>query len=179
MDVLLVVLGCLAGLVVLLYCVGFALPSRYRGEASFDLPHGPAEVWDAIADFRANPMGGAMARDVDEHRPGEPGPGQPSWTENLGSTRVRVTTAGAEPPLRLVREMEDLVVPMTARWEFTLEGADGASTRLTVVNDITIGLGTWHAPLFRVILKLSRGAEKGVRHYGQRLQAHFSQAPVA
>ena len=179
MEIFLIVLGCLVGLAAVLYCVGFALPGRYEGETALELPHPPLQVWEAIADFRANPLGGSMAREVIEHRPGEPGEGQPSWTEDLGSTRVKVRTAVSEPPGRLVREMEDLVVPMSARWEYALEPVGDGATLLTIRNETTIALGTWHAPLFRVILKLAKGAEKGVQHYGTRLRDHLAQAPAA
>ena len=68
--------------------------------------------------------------------------------------------------------MKDLVIPMTARWELTLERAE-ESTRVLVRNEVTIKRGTWHVPLFRLMMALTGGVKKGCAHYLARLETNL------
>ena len=78
-------------------------------------------------------------------------------------------TTSADEPRSLVRTVEDLVVPMRATWTYTLTPED-EGTRLKVESATRIDLGTWHSPIFRVLITLTRGIEKGVKHYAARLK---------
>ncbi len=61
----------------------------------------------------------------------------------------------------MVREMTSKAVPMASRWEYTLEPA-GEGCRLTIDGETSIRSGTWHVPLFRVMMVLGGGVKKGL-----------------
>ena len=62
----------------------------------------------------------------------------------------------------MVREMASQAVPMTSRWKYTLERA-GEACKLTIDGETRIRSGTWHVPIFRVMMALGGGVKKGSR----------------
>ena len=164
----------LVGLFVLISILGRILPGDFAATVETTLPHAPQAVWDAIADFKRHPLAGGMARGVEVEEPDE-GTNGPQWVEDIGSSNVRIRTKSADAPTALVRTMEDLVVPMTATWTYTLT-PDGEGTRLKLESKTRVDLGTWHAPIFRVLIRLFNGVEKGVRHYVARLKQSLEKA---
>jgi len=162
------IVGGLVVLVLVPFVVGSLLPERSTAHvvARYDVP--PSVVWTALTDPEAVPCGGKMTRGVELL---DDVNGLPVWREDLGSTTTTIRTIESVPDERLVLELSDSVVPMTARWELTLE-ADGASgARLVARNETVVGQGTWHAPLFRFILKVLNAAEKGLVDYLRRVGA--------
>ena len=75
--------------------------------------------------------------------------------------RITVTTTDADRPRRLVREMRSAAIPMTSRWEYSFE-PDGKGCRLTLDGETIIRRGTWHVPLFRVMMAVGGGVKKGL-----------------
>ncbi len=61
----------------------------------------------------------------------------------------------------MVREMASGTVPMTSRWKYTLEPA-GEGCKLTIDGETYIRSGTWHVPIFRVMMCLGGGVKKGL-----------------
>lgn len=171
------IVGGLVVLVLVPFVVGSLLPERYTAHvvARYDKP--PAELWKALTDPRAVPCGGKMARSVELLDDED---GRPVWREDLGSSVTTIRTAESRPSERLVLELSDSVVPMTARWELAIEpdGPDGSGSRITAHNETVVASGTWHVPLFRFILKVLNAAEKGVADYlrraGQRAGAEVT-----
>jgi hypothetical protein len=160
-------LALLVAVLVFVPLVGFLLPEVYRAQLRADVERPPAEVWAALVDFEAHSFAGAM-RKGHERLPDEDG--RPAWVEDLGSSRVRYRVTEWDPPRRLVVEGADEVVPMTARWVFTLEPTP-AGTRLRSAQRITLRNGTWHVPIFRVMMSLFSGAERGLRDHAGRVLA--------
>lgn len=154
-------LGSLVALVSFVLLVGLLLPDTYRARGSVLLAAPPDAVWAELLDAERHPHAGRMARSV-ERLPDEGG--RAVWIEDIGESRVRVVTVEAVENERLVRELADGVVPMTARWTVELSAAQGG-TRLVLENRTVIRRGTWHVPLFRVLMTLTRGAEKGVAEW--------------
>ncbi len=74
---------------------------------------------------------------------------------------ITVKTVEAERPRHMVREMTSKSVPMTSRWEYTLEPA-GEGCRLTIDGETYIRSGTWHVPIFRLMMVLGGGVKKGL-----------------
>ena len=165
MSWVLIILGGLIGLIALAFIVGSLLPAHYAGSVTVSIPHAPAAVWAELMSVEKHPIGGRMVRAVqrlpDHH-------GLACWTEDLGQSIVTVRTVEAEPPSRVVREMNDSVVPMTARAEIRLEPA-GAGCTVTGEHRITVRHGTWHVPIFRIMLTITGGAKRGVRDYLRRV----------
>ncbi len=167
MTTVLIVLGCLVGLFVLISIIGRFLSGDFAAHTSVELPHPPQDVWNAIADFRRHPMGGGMTRGVEIEETESDAPG-PMWVEDIGSSNTRIKTERSEEPSTLIRTLEDLVVPMTARWKYSLQATE-VGTQLTIESATKVNLGTWHAPIFRVLIKLTNGVQRGVDHYVARL----------
>jgi hypothetical protein len=153
MTWILLVLGVGVSVAALAAIAGMLLPEGYRSSARIRLKAPPDVVWNAVADYRKNPASGREARRV------EPLPDAtlPSWREDLSRTTIIVRTEAVSAPVRLVRSLQDTVVPMTARWEYELTKADGG-TLVEIREEGTIKLGTWHAPIFRVMMRLMPGA---------------------
>ena len=152
-------LGGLALLVVAVVVVGLLMPERYAGRSQVVYARTAEEVWGALLDYDRHPMTGKMKKRV-EARPAEKS--LPVWTEDMGRGElVTVKTLEAERPGHMVREMTSGTVPMTSRWEYTLEPA-GEGCRLTIDGETSIRRGTWHVPLFRVMMVLGGGVKKGL-----------------
>ena len=80
---------------------------------------------------------------------------------NLPTGSVTTLTTAHEPPHQMTREMSSASVNMTSRWEYALEPADqGCRVALSGVTNIETG--TWHTPIFRVMMVVGGGVKKGL-----------------
>ncbi len=146
-------------LIVLPVIIGFLMPVRYEGRTIVEYDRSVQEVWDALQDVEAHPTTGRMMKSVATLPSDE---GRPAWKEDMGRGEViTVRTTAHEPPHQLSREMSSTSVNMTSRWEYALEPADqGCHVTLSGVTDIE--RGTWHTPIFRVMMVVGGGVKKGL-----------------
>ena len=131
------------------------------------MPAPPDDVWRAHNEYERHSKPGSARRraePIDAQGPG------PAWREDMGSSVVTVRTVEAELPRRLVRELADSVVPMRARWEYQLDPTP-TGTRVTVVEDGVIESGTWHVPIFRLMVRLMKG--RGIKAHLDSLEQTF------
>jgi hypothetical protein len=96
------------------------------------------------------------------------------WTEDLGETKLQVRTLEADPPKLWKFTVEDRVVKMSFESENHIEPAAGGS-RIHGVSRISLPLKSWHAPLFRIILRISGNA--GARDYWSNLAQDLGGIP--
>ena len=173
--ILLGLAGCFVALLLIVTIVGKNLPDTYTASGSVvvDLP--PDERWAQLANFEDRPRAVGMAKGV-ERLPDVAG--KPAWTENLGQTVVTWTAVEWDPPHRMVCEAKDSVVPMTARWVTEIEAHEGGS-RLLLDNETRIADGTWHVPIFRVMMTLTDGAKRGMTDYLRSIEPSFDPKSVA
>lgn len=164
MTWVLIIVGSLVALTALVFIVGFMMPEQYEARVRFVIDRPPEQVWAALMDS-SNPLSSKMCRKV-EAQPAENG--LPVWVEDIGASRLTVRTVSAKPHTRYRRTITDSSMPMTADIEVTVEAVEGGS-RVAVVNQTTLRRGTWHIPVFRVIIKLTNGVEKGVREYATQV----------
>lgn len=155
-----------------LYLSGYLLPKAYTNVATLLLRSSPETVWQAITDVEALPVSGSPEHVV---QPLESDGEHAAWLIDIGSTQLTVQTVEADPPRKLVRVIADAVVPMTARYAYILTPM-GSGTDLTIVEEGYIDNGTWHVPIFRIIVRLMRGA--GIRQYCQQLTTHLGETAV-
>jgi uncharacterized protein YndB with AHSA1/START domain len=149
----------IVGLIALPIVIGFFMPVRYEGETIVELDASVQQVWDALQDVEAHPMTGKMMKSVETLPPDE---GRPAWKEDMGrGEAITVTTTAFEPPHRVTREMSSGTANMTSRWDYSLERA-GEGCRVTLVGVTDIEKGTWHTPIFRVMMVLGGGVKKGL-----------------
>lgn len=159
MTIVWTLLGSLAILIAFIVLIGMLLPERYEGRSQVTLAKPPEEVWEALLDYQRHPMTGKMSKGIADESEEN---GLPIWVEDMGhGERIQVRTIAAEAPNRLVREMASEAVPMTSRWQYELEPI-AAGTRLTMDGETTIRRGTWHVPIFRVMMKVNGGVKKGL-----------------
>ncbi len=174
--------------VLLPFVIGMFLRDVYEGRLRVIFDRPPDEVWNELLNYQEHPLSGSMGRGVFA---AEEVDGRPAWREDLGNTRLRVTTlelsdglrddapGGAEEegegvhastcPRRWVLLAEDEVVPMTARWTLEVAPAEPAEseggTELRAHNVTTIRSGKWQSPVFRVVMRATNAAEKVLREY--------------
>jgi hypothetical protein len=172
-KVLGIFLGIVAGLIVAVFLAGFLLPETYRAQVQFRLGRPPEEVWAAVADYQKHPLGGSMRKSTQALPDVN---GLPAWTEDLGDTRLRIETRETRPPNFVRLYVKDEVVSMDGHWEIRIERAEGGS-RVTAANEIHVRTGTWHAPIFRVMLSLMDGGRRGLEEYSTHLAASFGEKP--
>ena len=152
-------LGGLALLVATLVAIGMLMPQRYVGRSQVVYAKPTDDVWNALLDYDSHPMTGRMKKSV-EAQPDDNG--LPVWIEEMGQgDPILVKTVEAKRPIHLVREMTSETVPMTSRWEYTLEPSDQGCA-LTIDGETYIRNGTWHVPLFRLMMVLGGGVKKGL-----------------
>jgi hypothetical protein len=167
----LIVLGTVATLVVLVvggaFAIGSMIGEEFTSTVSMSFDHPPQAVWDAIADYERNPVSATMRIKTTPLPDVESGP---SWEEDIGSSVLTITTLESDEPNRVVRFFKDGIVPMTSRVEYVIvpepDGSKVTMSGLTVISD-----GTWHVPLFRLMLSLAPDA--GSLAYLTELRAHL------
>ncbi len=139
--------------------IGSLLPVRYTGKATAEYDRSVQQVWDALQDVEAHPMTGKMMKSVETLPANE---GRPAWTEDMGRGEViTVTTTAYEPTRHMIREMSSGSVNMNSRWEYALEPA-GEGCRVTLSGATNIESGTWHTPIFRLMMVVGGGVKKGL-----------------
>ncbi|MCP5099736.1 MAG: hypothetical protein GY943_29635 [Chloroflexi bacterium] len=164
----LTILAIILGLVFLLVVIGMRLPKAYHNEESISFERSIEDVWTAVYDFGTVPMITSPNHTV-ESMPDENG--LPVWLVDMGSSQLTVQTIEATSPIRVVRAMTDSVVPMTATFTHELSSTNG-STILHVREDSYIDDGTWHVPIFRIMVRLTRGM--AIKGYFKKLSEHFA-----
>ncbi len=149
----------IVALIVLPVIIGFLMPVRYEGRTIVEYDRSVQEVWDALQDVEAHPMTGRMMKSVETLPSDE---GRPAWKEDMGRGEViTVRTTIFDPPHHVIREMSSASVNMTSRWEYELEPA-GQGCRVTLSGVTDIETGTWHTPIFRVMMVVGGGVKKGL-----------------
>lgn len=171
-KMILIILGGLAVLLLAVFAVGFMLPERYDATVSVIFTSPPEKVWAAVSDYQAHPMASGQRKST-QKQPDEGG--LPVWVEDYGPHQVTVRTVSATAPAHLKRHMTDNVVPMSVDWELRIDPANGGS-RVTATSQTTVRRGTWHVPIFRVILKMG-GAEKSIRDYWSSIAKTLGETP--
>ena len=74
---------------------------------------------------------------------------------------ITVRTTAFEPPDHMVREMSSGSVNMTSLWEYALAPA-GEGCRVTLSGVTDIETGTFHTPIFRVMMVLGGSVKQGL-----------------
>lgn len=167
------ILAACAALFLVLFVAGQFLPERYDSDLRARYEVDPEALWSAVQDVRKLPHAGRQCREVLELRDESE---QVGWTEDLGSSQVVYETLEADRPTRLVRRARDKQIPVTFHVTLTLE-ADGKGSRVRSRTETNVRNGSWHIPIFRVLLKLADGANRANRDWLKRLGQSVNSAP--
>ena len=160
-----VVVGSLVFIIALIYLIGFVLPQKYEAKVVAIIEAPEKNVWSAIMDVEKNPMTGQMKKRIEPQMDSN---GRPTWIEDIGSSRILVKTIESTPPLFIQRTMQDMVTPMTAAFEARLSH-DPAGCRIEANWVTHIPNGSWHMPLFRVMMTVTKGARSTLVNYIRRM----------
>ena len=152
-------------LVLLLAVIGTFLPDTFTARGRIASPLSRAAVWQRLHDPERYPMTGRMCRGV-ELLPSENG--LAVWIEDMGRSKLRIRNQESVEPNRIVRLLEDTVVPFENHAVFTIEES-GKGCVITCDNRAKVRSGTWHVPFFRVTMWLFGGARSGCKDYLTRL----------
>jgi len=139
--------GVLVLLVVTPIVVGMLLPERFTIDLERRIDADREAVWAALHDPDRYPVCTAQCKGVTI----VDGADRLEWREDLGETMVTYRVVEEEAPRRMVVEASDSVVPLSYRSETTLDAVEGG-TLVTTHVDGRIASGTWHVPIFRLII---------------------------
>ncbi len=155
----LIIIVAIGALIALLVVIGFLMPVRYEGTTTVEYDRSVQQVWDALQNVETHPMTGRMMKSVETLPSDE---GRPAWKEDMGHGEIMtVKTTTFEPPHHMTREMTAAAVNMTSEWEYALEPA-GQGCRVSLSGVTDIETGTWHTPIFRVMMVVGGGVKKGL-----------------
>lgn len=161
MTWVLIIVGIAIGLPLIVILIGLFLPGEFGARVTASIDRPVDAVWQSLSDYRNHPMSARMCRGVEDLSSEN---GLPAWRENLGSSKVRVKTVESGEPNRLVREMQDEVVPMRVRCEYEIRPA-GAGSEVTASCNGVISRGTWHVPIFKFMIHVFGGVRSGQKQF--------------
>ena len=151
--------------------LGYLLPVQTRLSTTRFLPFPAKRVFSGIQDHSNNPVTGRSCR---SQRPFGSGDAK-GWVERMGSGGVVVKTLEVVRFTRILRALNDQSSTMTSSMEYSLheeEEAGVRGTRISIVQVVDIPRGTWHTPVFRILVRVM-GA-RGMNDYISRLNAYLT-----
>jgi len=151
--------------------LGYVLPVQTRLSTTRFLPFPSKRVFSGIQDHSNNPVTGRSCR---SQRPFGSGDAK-GWVERMGSGGVVVKTLEVVRFTRILRSLNDQSSTMTSSMEYTLDDAEEGGVRgtlLSMVQVVDIPTGTWHTPVFRILVRLL--GTKGMNDYISRLNAYLT-----
>jgi uncharacterized protein YndB with AHSA1/START domain len=170
---LLGLLGVLVAIPVGMTLVGLFLPSEFTATRSVTLPAPPEETFALIADV---PGQAAWRKGIERIEPagGSGGAGE-AWREVYqGGRSMTLETTESDPPRRLVRTIVAAEGPFRGAWEFTVSGAPGGGSELTVTERGEIG-----NPLVRFASRYMFGREAYLDLYLAEVRARLGDGAPA
>ncbi|MEZ6004495.1 MAG: hypothetical protein R3F33_09960 [Planctomycetota bacterium] len=152
------------------WLIGRRLPARTEGRASREFPCDAETLWQALLDGRAHPVTGRSCKGLLSET------GHGNWVEDMGhGEAITVRTVSAERPKSMVRELRAKALPMHSRWTYRLT-ENGGRTTLEIEGVTHIEDGTWHVPIFRVMMRAGGGVAKGLETHLDMLGETLSKA---
>lgn len=146
---LLWIAGGLAGLIVFVAAVGFALPEQHTASRTVRLKQPPEAVWEVITDFAGQAEWREEVQSV-ERLPDRDG--REVWREvNSWGQPLTMETVELAPPQRLVRRIADDKLPFGGTWTWEIAPLEGGCT-VTITED-----GEIYNPFFRFMARFVLG----------------------
>jgi hypothetical protein len=156
----------LAGILILITLIGWALPKEHvvTREARF---HQPTEIiWKTITDIDAMPAWRQGLKSV-KRLPDQNG--LPAWVETLDSGDIPLETVTSQPPLKLVVSIADRKLPFGGTWTYEIIAVLSGST-LRIRED-----GEIYNPVFRFLSRFVFGYTRTIDTYLKSLSKKFGE----
>jgi uncharacterized protein YndB with AHSA1/START domain len=148
--------------------VGWLAPRHHRARSMLTLRAAPADVWQAITDWRRYPEWLPSVRTVTELRAPD---GRVGFTEQTRFGSLPLLVEQQEPGRRFVTSVADERLPFGGTWTWELEPAPGQGTRLSITED-----GYIKAPIFRALSRYVFGYHKTMDQFLVALARKFGEA---
>lgn len=166
MKIALIVLAVLAGLVLLMYLIGAALPRTHSATSFANYTASPEEVWKAITDWRSLPDWRPEVTAVEEFRDDQ---GREGWIERTRFGPMPLVVERSEAPRLFVGRIADDRLPFGGTWTYRLEPT-ATGTRLSITED-----GEVKSPMFRFMSKFLFGHHRTMNGYLVALGKRFDE----
>lgn len=163
MKIALIVVGVLAGIVLIIVAVGYSLPVRHQASREATLAVRPDSLFAIITDVERFPSWRPSVKRVE--RVDGPG-GAVQFREHGSNDAILYSIDERVPPRRLVTRIADPSLPFGGRWTYELSAAQGGGTTLRVTED-----GEVYNPLFRFMSKYVFGHHRTIDEYLRDLKA--------
>jgi hypothetical protein len=156
----------LAGILILITLIGWALPKEHvvTREARFHQP--PEIIWKTITDIDAMPAWRQGLKSV-KRLPDQNG--LPAWVETLDSGDIPLETVTSQPPLKLVVRIADRKLPFGGTWTYEIIAVLSGST-LRIRED-----GEIYNPVFRFLSRFVFGYTRTIDTYLKSLSKKFGE----
>lgn len=150
MKWLLIVVGVLAGIVVIVTVTGMTLPQNHVATRSAHLSAAPDKVWSIVTEPLAYPTWRSDVASV-EMLSGPDG-GKVSWREvSPKGNKLAFAATTVEVPSHFVTVIADKNIPFGGSWDYRIE-PDGTGSRITITEK-----GEVYNPIFRFVSRFVLG----------------------
>lgn len=149
MKWILIVVGSVAGLILLAAITGAMLPRDHVATMTATIPAAPDKVWATLTDVAAYPAWRADLQRVDVLSTSPL-----SWREHGKQGSMTLAIETFEPPHRMVGRIQDQGMPFGGAWEYLVaaDSSDPGKSRVTITER-----GWVSNPVFRFVSKYVMG----------------------
>jgi uncharacterized protein YndB with AHSA1/START domain len=170
MRLTLIILGSIAGLIVLVVITGALLPRDHVATLTARIAAPPPAVWTAITDAASFPK---WRTDVIKVELLPPAPTGPSWREYSRDRGLTMVVDEASPPRRMVTRIADQGLPFGGKWIYEIAPDGDAASRVTITE-----AGSVYNPIFRFVSRFIMGHTASIDAYLRALGKHFGTEPT-
>lgn len=167
MKVALIVLGTLAGIIVLIAIVGAMLPRDHVATMTVTIATPPDKVWAALTDVANYPTWRSDIKGVEvvTQTP-------LTWKESGSQGPMTLAVEAFEPPRRMVARIQGQDQPFGGAWEYVV-APDSAGARVTITER-----GWVSNPIFRFVSRYVMGHHSTIDAYLRALSRKFGPEAV-
>jgi hypothetical protein len=157
----LLILGAIAGLVVIVTIVGYSLPKAHVASRDRTLAATPQRVFEVLQDVEKYPQWRSDVKTVEilSRTPAL------RWREHGSNGTITFEIQEAQPPLRMVGRIADTSLPFGGGWTYVLQ-PEGGGTRLSITEN-----GEIYNPIFRFMSRFVFGYTATMETYLADLDA--------
>lgn len=167
----LIVVGILAGLVLLVAIIGAALPRDHVATMSATIGAPPDKVWAALTDVASYPSWRSDVRTVDVLSAAPL-----SWKEHGSQGEMTFAVEVFNPPREMTARIQDKGLPFGGAWEYRVAPASDPSRSVVTITE----RGWVSNPIFRFVSRFVMGHHATLDMYLRALGRKFGEeiAPV-
>lgn len=163
MGIVILILGAIAGLILVVVVVGALLPAEHTASVTRQVAGTQEEVWAKLVNTEGQL---AWRKDLKEIKMISEQPKK--WVEKMNMGDIPMVLEVADAPRRMVTKIDSESLPFGGRWTFQLE-PDGNATIVKITED-----GVVRNPVFKFMSKFIFGHEATMKTYLSNLEASLN-----